>query len=364
MENSLLMKVFNKFVGKGVKSISPLGKGNINYTYKVICEDGREYLLQKLNGNALPNIDACLHNIDVISEHIKAKGEVSLSLIKTSDGEVSYKDKEGFVWRLYPFFSGSVSVDETDDLELIEEIARGFGRFDNLLVDLDVKNVQVSDDNFHNTRQKYELLMKSIVEDSQNRVVEAIDEIEWTKRLVESCNDITGIEIFKLSDELFGGELAKQVVHNDTKLNNVLLNAVNKVLCVVDLDTAMPGTILNDFADGVRFACNSASEEEYDISKVSFDLVKFEAFTKGFFDGYQIKLSKREKELLAIAPISIAFELGCRFFADFLNGDVFFRIVSEDKKFNLVRARVQFKLCENMLDNFESMKNIVFKYIS
>ncbi len=364
MENIRLVEVFNRFVGENVKSVSPLGKGNINYTYKVVCEGGKEYLLQRLNGNALPNIDACLHNIDVISNHIKAMGEVSLSLIKTKDGEVSYKDNNGFVWRLYPFFSGSFSVDETDDLELIEEIARGFGHFDNLLVDLDVKNVQVSDDNFHNARQKYELLMKAIVDDSQNRVVEAIDEIEWAKRLIESCKNKTGIEIFKLSDELFGGRLNKQVVHNDTKLNNALLDMNNKVLCVVDLDTAMPGTILNDFADGVRFACNSVCEEEYDISKVKFDLAKFEAFTKGFFGGIARKLDNLEKELVFVAPIAIAFELGCRFFADFLNGDVFFRIVSDDKNFNLVRARVQYKLCESMLENFKEMQTIILKYIN
>lgn len=364
MEVKNLTRVFNRFIDDEAKSIRPLGKGNINNTYRVVCQNNEEYLLQRLNAYALPNIDACLGNIETISNHIKSKGEVSLSLIRTKSGELSYKDDENYCWRLYPFFKASNSVDETEDLSLLEEIAKGFGKFDDLLFDLDIKTVEVSDDNFHNTRQKYELLMKAIVEDCKNRVVESIDEIEWANELIKKCEVITGLSIFKLSDLLFSGKLKKQVVHNDTKLNNALITNNGKVVCIVDLDTAMPGTILNDFADGVRSACNTSCEEEYDITKVNFDLAKFEAFTKGFFAGFTKKLGEVEKELLSVSPISIAFELGCRFLADYLNGDVFFRIVSDDKSFNLVRARVQFKLCESMLENFENIKTIILKYIN
>lgn len=364
MERDELFQVFNKFVQGVVKNVSPLGKGNINYTYKVECESGEEYLLQKLNASALPNIMACLDNIEVITNHIKKKGEVSLTLVKTLDGKNCYIDKDGTLWRVYPFFSESRSVDETEDLALIEEISRGFGKFDEMLVDLPVDLVKVSDDNFHNTRQKYELLMQSISKDSENRVVEGIEEVEKVYALIEKCTNVVGMNIFSLSDELFSGILKKQVVHNDTKLNNALITKGNKVLCVVDLDTAMPGTILNDFGDGVRFACNKASEEEENLKNVEFDINKFKAFTKGFFSGYTSKLLKREKELLPLAPISIAFELGCRFFADFLNGDIFFRVVSDKHDFNLIRARVQFKLCESMLENYEKILAVINKYVS
>lgn len=364
MERDKLVHVFNNFIQGAVKTISPLGKGNINYTYKVVCENGEEYLLQRLNASALPNIMACLDNIEIITNHIKAKGEVSLTLVKTLEGKNCHLEEDGTLWRVYPFFSGSRSVDETDNLELIEELARGFGRFDELLKDLPTEKVKVSDDNFHNTREKYELLMESITKDSKNRVIEGIEEVECAHKLIEKCKNVTGMDIFSLSDELFSGRLNKQVVHNDTKLNNALITKENKVLCVVDLDTAMPGTILNDFGDGVRFACNSASEEEEDLSKVVFDINKFEAFTKGFFSGYTSKLQNKEKELLSLAPIAIAFELGCRFFADFLNGDVFFRVVSSKHDFNLIRARVQYKLCESMLENYEAILAVVDKYVS
>ena len=358
-----LQVVFNEFMQKPIKDVSPLGKGNINYTYKVSCENGEEYLLQRLNCNALPNINACLLNIEAITNHIKSKGETSLTLIKTKSGELSYEDSEGFLWRLYPFFSGSRSVDETDDLALIEELSRGFGKFDDLLCDLDVKKVQISDDNFHNTRQKYELLMTAVSLDKKGRVIDCIDEIEWASELIKLCKAKTGEDIFNLSDELFSGNLPMQVVHNDTKLNNALLTKDNKVLCVVDLDTAMPGTILNDFGDGVRFACNTASEEEYDLSKVEFSISRFEAFTKGFFGGYKRKLTKEEVKFALLAPISIAFELGCRFFEDYINGDVFFRVVSSKVDFNLARAKVQFKLCESMISKFDDIKNILSKYL-
>ena len=181
MENKELAGVFNRFIDCKVKDISPLGKGNINYTYKVVCENGEEYLLQRLNSNALPNIQGCLNNIEVITEHIKSKGEVSLSLIKTIDGERSYNGEGDFVWRLYPFFAGTTSVNECDDLTLIEELARGFGNFDNNLIDLDMSKAVVSDDNFHNTRQKYEMLQNTIKLDRMGRVKTALKQYSGQK---------------------------------------------------------------------------------------------------------------------------------------------------------------------------------------
>lgn len=349
-----------KFFGvSGVQSYKLFGSGNINTTYLVTAKDKR-YLLQKMNRTAIPDIYGALNNIKIVTSHLSRKGERTLELVKTVNGEHSFEDSDGYVWRMYPFIENSISYDLTNDPKKIKEIAFAFGKFDSGLRDLDPSKLVVSDPLFHNTRDKYELLESAIQEDSVGRVKSAEKTITYCRSLISKALSM-GIDLFAVVKAKEKGELPIRVVHNDTKLNNCLLSkTTGKYLAVIDLDTCMPSTILNDYGDGVRANTNATIEEEKDLKKVKIDLKKFEAFTTGFLDGFgAVNLTETEKNLLLTSCIAITFELGTRFLRDYLEGDRFFRIRSDDSKFNLQRANVQFKLMDDMLNHQSEMDKII-----
>lgn len=344
---------------EGFTSAKTFGSGNINETYKVVAGD-KSFLVQKMNGNALPDIYGALGNIECVTKHLLRKGENSLELLITKTNENHFIDGDGFVWRVYPFIENSYSVDVTDNCQVIEQIAFAFGRFDSLLRDLNPRKLSISDPYFHDTIQKYHDLEESISKDIKGRVKKANDTIAWCRGLISKALAI-GVDLFAVSKAKKNGELPIRVVHNDTKLNNVLLSKeTNKYLAVVDLDTCMPGTILNDFGDGVRSNANATTETEENLDRVRVDMKKFEAFTEGFLKGFgSINLDKLEQELLATSCLSITFELGTRFLKDYLDGDVFFKIISSNENFNLHRAKVQFKLLEDMIDKYKEMQYVI-----
>lgn len=349
-----------KFFGiDGVKSYKLFGTGNINTTYLVTTKGGR-YLLQKMNATALPDIYGALKNIEVVTNHLSRKGERTLKLMPTITGKNSFEDSDGYVYRMYPFIENSVSYDITGDPNKIREIAFAFGKFDGGLKDLDPKKLVISDPGFHNTKEMYNLLEKAIEDDPVGRVKSATDTITVARGLISKALSC-GIDVFGVVKAKERGQLPLRVVHNDTKLNNCLLSKDSgKYLAVIDLDTCMPSTILNDYGDGVRANTNATIEEETDLRKVKLDMKKFKAFTEGFLDGFgAVNLNNTEKKLLLTSCIAITFELGTRFLRDYLEGDRFFRIRSDNAKFNLMRANVQFKFMDDMLLHIKEMEKII-----
>ncbi len=355
-----LEPILSQFGIEDIKEIKPFGSGLINMSFKVVSGDGKSYLLQKLNAVALPNIDIVLKNIENIGEFLSEKNERCLKLIKTLSGKNCIKGEDGSVYRVYPFMENSRSFDFSTDTKVISEIAYGFGRFDRLVRDIPEGLVQISDDDFHNTKSKFDKLNLAIKENRANRVQNIQKEISEIEKLLQFAN-AKNIDIFEISNKMENGELEKQVVHNDTKLNNCLLDENNNYLCVVDLDTAMPGLVLNDFGDGIRYIANKTQEDDENLENVGVNLKSFEAFTGGFLKGFGQKLTKEEVRLFTLSPICIAFELGCRFLTDYLNGDEFFKISSERPNLNLIRARVQFAYCKALIENYLDELKIIEK---
>lgn len=357
---SSLEPILSQFGIEDIKEVKPFGSGLINMSYKVVSGDGKSYLLQKLNAVALPNIDIVLKNIENIGEFLSAKNERCLKLIKTLSGENCVKGENGSVFRVYPFIENSQSFDFSTDSKVISEIAYGFGRFDNLVRDIPEGLVQVSDDDFHNTKVKFNKLNLAIKENRAKRVQNIQKEISEIENLLGFAKT-KNIDMFEISNKMENGELKKQVVHNDTKLNNCLLDENCNYLSVVDLDTAMPGLVLNDFGDGIRYIANKTQEDDENLQNVGVNLKSFEAFTSGFLMGLGRKLSKEEVRLFTLSPICIAFELGCRFLTDYLNGDTFFKVEEGRKELNLIRARVQFVYCKALIENLKEERAIFEK---
>lgn len=350
--------ILKKFGICDTKEIKPFGTGLINNSFKVLTKNGQVYLLQRLNSIALPKIDIVLKNIEVIGDFLTNLGENCLKLCKTTDGDNHITDADGFIWRVYPFIENSNSYDFTTNEKVISQVAYGFGRFDKLVKGIRDGAVKYSDDNFHNTREKYEGLIKATNENLANRLKEVENEVAIVQSLIELANT-EGLNLFEICDKRNCGELKTQVVHNDTKLNNCLLDKDDNYLCVVDLDTAMPGLVINDYADGVRYIANTTTEDEEDLEKVDINFNSLKAYTFGFFSGLDFAITKEELELLPLSLCSIAFELGCRFLADYLNGDVFFKIEDTKPNLNLIRARVQFKLCSKFIENYAKIEGII-----
>lgn len=353
-----LKAVLKEFGIVGVKKIAPFGTGLINSTYKVDSAKMGSFLLQKLNLVALPNIERVLLNIEAVGEYLKGLGEPCLLLQKTKSGKLCVNDGEGFVYRVYPFIENSVSYDFSCDPKVIFEVAYGFGRFDKLVKGIKSGAVKISDEHFHDSEYKYQQFKIAVQKDLAGRKKDAEAEILEAENLILYAKS-KGVDLFKISSLMKAKKLEVQVVHNDTKLNNCLLDNNNNYLCVVDLDTCMPGLVINDFADGVRYIANCATEDEEDLSKVGVNLSSYSAFAEGFFKGLDYQITSSERELLATSVISIAFELGCRFLADYLNGDVFFRVSDSRPKLNLIRARVQFAYCKALIDNLQKEEDII-----
>lgn len=361
MEN--LEQILNEFEITNVTQIVPFGAGLINRTYKVGTENLGSFLLQKLNSVALPNIDKVLQNIEAVGNYLKSINEKCLFLRKTKSGQNSIKDADGFVYRVYPFIENSVSYDFSRDENIIFQVAYGFGRFDRLVRGIEDGKVVVSDEHFHDTLYKYEHFKNAVKSDRCGRVSEIQNEILEADNIIRYAKQ-KGIDIFQISKLRDSRKLKTQVVHNDTKLNNCLLDENNKYLCVVDLDTCMPGLVINDFADGIRYIANLATEDEENLDKVGVNFASYKAFTSGFFKGLNYEIDELERQLLSTSPIAIAFELGCRFLEDYINGDVFFKVDLLRPNLNLIRARVQFRYCKALIDNLPKEKEIIEKVFS
>ena len=338
----------------------PYGNGHINDTFLVICdgENGEEYkyVLQSVNSNVFKKPEQVMENIEKVTEYLK--GIVSnprevLTLIRTFNNQTFYNDKDGNCWRMYNYVDDSICLDRPEDINDFYQCAVAFGKFQRYLTDFPADTLHETIPDFHNTPKRYENFLKAVEEDKCGRVASVKEEIEFVKNRKEFYS--------VLLDSYKEGKLPLRVSHNDTKSNNVMLDAeTHNALCVIDLDTIMPGFSVTDFGDAIRFGASTAAEDEKDLSKVNLSLEMFKVYTEGFLEGCGGELPDSEIMLLPEGAKMMTIECGMRFLTDYLEGDTYFKTAYSDH--NLDRCHTQFKLVADMEEHWEEMKNIVKQF--
>ena len=276
----------------------------------------------------------------------------TLNIVKTSSGDSYYKDSTGNYWRMFLFIGRALCLEMVESVKDFYDSAAAFGNFQRMLADYPAGTLHETIPNFHNTPSRFQDFKKAVEEDKLGRAKLAEKEIAFALAREAETSALTGL--------LKEGKLPLRVTHNDTKLNNILFDEeTKKALCIIDLDTVMPGLSLYDFGDSIRFGASTGAEDEQDLSKISIDLELFEAFTNGFLTGSAGSLTDKEIEMLPMGAKLMTYECGIRFLADFLVGDTYFKIHREGH--NLDRARTQFKLVADMEAKWDQMKAIVEK---
>jgi hypothetical protein len=344
----------------GVKKIESCGKGHINDTYLVcLAEPGgpRQYILQKINRNVFKKPYEVMDNVIKVTEHLRLRiGErggdperETLNLIKNQAGEYSYIDERSDYWRVYNYIDHTVTIESTKDPNLFYRAALAFGDFFRMLEDFPADSLQETIPDFHNTPARYLQLKNAVRQDPKNRVKDVQKELTFVEDRLH--------ELSRLTQMKDSGDLPVRVTHNDTKLNNVLLDAsTHEGVCVIDLDTVMPGLCANDFGDSIRFGANTSDEDETDLQKCTVDMSLYRAYTEGFLEKARPVLTKSEIETLPFSAKLITLELGMRFLADHISGDGYFKIHRPGH--NLDRARNQFCLALEMEKRMKDMEVI------
>lgn len=339
----------------GAWTAEPYGNGHINETYLVTTGEKR-FILQRVNGYVFPKPEDVMDNIERVTAFLKAQIEreggdparETLTLVKTHQGECFTYDREGGLWRMYLFVEDTVSYDLPDTPALFELSGEAFGKFQRQMGGFPADSLHETIHDFHNTPARYRQLEDAIARNEAGRLGSVTAEIEFCRQYER--------EVHALLDAMEAGEIPLRVTHNDTKLNNVLLDAqTRKALCVIDLDTVMPGFAANDFGDSIRFGASTAAEDETDLSKVTMSLDLYAAFAGAFLGA--CSLTQPEIELLPMGAKLMTLECGVRFLTDYLNGDVYFHVKYPEH--NLVRCRTQIALAEDMERKWDEMSAIV-----
>lgn len=366
-EREELLQIAERFEIEGeTAAIESHGNGHINDTYLLTCRraSGEElrYILQRMNHEVFKDPKGLMENIagvttflqKKIQEHGGDPRREALNVIAAREGGTFCRLDDGTFWRMYRFVEDAVSCDVVERPEDFYESAVAFGHFQKLLADYPAESLHETIPDFHNTIDRLEKFKKALAEDSMNRAGEAADEIRFVLDREADCR--------VLCDLLASGEIPLRVTHNDTKLNNIMLdNQTRKGICVIDLDTVMPGSALYDYGDSIRFGANTGAEDERDLSKISCDLELFALYTKGFIEGCEGSLTKKEIELLPMGAKLMTLECGMRFLTDHLEGDHYFKIHRPGH--NLDRCRTQFCMVKDMEDKWEQMESIVKAYL-
>ena len=343
-----------------VSGCKPYGNGHINDTFLVLCpgEDNTttRYIMQAVNTHIFKNPMQVISNIEKVTEFLKSKVDDPrgiLRMVATKDGKKCYFDG-GYCWRMYEFVEDSICLETTDNPDDFYQCAVAFGMFQRHLNDFPAETLTETLPNFHNTPKRFRDFLDAVAQDVCARVADATEEIAFVK-----AREAFYSTLYAAHD---AGVLPLRVTHNDTKSNNVMLDKkTRKALCVIDLDTVMPGFSVNDFGDAIRFGASTAAEDEKDLSKVQLDLTLFEAYVKGFLEGCGGLLTKEEIILLPEGAKMMTMECGMRFLEDYLRGDVYFK--TKYAEHNLVRCRTQFKLAAEMEAHWDEMKALVQKYL-
>ncbi len=338
-----------RFKGRFVEA-REVHSGNVNCTYILTYRDGEEtrtYTLQKLNTYVFRNPRGVMTNIAAITDHLRKNVDstqpdarrMALELIRTDSNDVMYHDGEGSIWRAYSYISGALALDRVENLAQMEAVGHAFGRFQRHLADFPAEKLFVTIPDFHNSVKRFYAFVRAVDENRGGHAAQLENEIEFffaRRRMMG--------EIVRLLDRQV---IPLRVTHNDTKSNNVLLDqATGRALCVIDLDTVMPGSSLYDYGDAVRFGASDAMEDEPDVSRVSLNLDKASAFTRGFVEETAGFLNDEELSRLPLGVKVITAELAMRFLTDYLDGDLYFKV--DYPEHNLVRARAQMALLEDI----------------
>lgn len=344
-----------RFAGTPV-SCERYGNGHINVTYLVKTDAGRDYILQKINHRVFRDVPALMRNIHLVTSHLRSREKDPrrvLTLVETVEGSVFIQDDAGDYWRAYDFITDSLCLDRVETAEDFYQSAVAFGEFQNGLADFPADSLSYTIPRFHDTRDRYRQLHEAIENNKAGRLHEVQAELDFARRQEQEAGTMV--------DMLREGRLPLRVTHNDTKLNNVMLDAVTRqALCVIDLDTVMPGLAANDFGDSIRFGASTAAEDERDLSRVHLSLTAYEAFTSGFLRSCGGRLTAEEIATLPYGAKLMTLECGIRFLSDYLSGDVYFATHRPGQ--NLDRCRTQFRLVAEMEAQWEAMGEIIEKH--
>jgi Ser/Thr protein kinase RdoA (MazF antagonist) len=327
--------------------------GHINTTFTLETDKGARYILQKVNRQVFRDVPALMNNIQAVTSHLQKKEPDErrvMRLVPALDGASYALDEQGEYWRAFVFVRDSVCLETAKTAEEFYESGVAFGRFQSLLSDFPADELSETIPGFHDTAARYRKFHEVLSADPVHRAREVKPEIDFYLAREEEAGIMVGMQK--------SGLLPLRVTHNDTKLNNVLLDELtHEPLCVIDLDTVMPGLCGNDFGDSIRFGASTALEDERDLSRVSLSLPLFEAYAKGFLSACGKSLTPLELETLPLAAKLITLECGLRFLTDYLEGDVYFRIHRPGH--NLDRSRTQLQLVLDMERKFKEMQTII-----
>lgn len=333
-------------------SAQAIGAGHINRTFRITVEGGRQFILQRINTNVFKDVDVLMDNIVKVTRHLKAKGcdeRTSMTVIPAKDGRNYIKDVDGSCWRMFIYINDSLCLQTPRTTEDFRQSAVAFGNFQSLLLDFPAKDLKETIPGFHNTVNRFRQFNSSIETACKQRRDTAKEDIQFLLKREELAGNL----LRKQADN----QLPTRVTHNDTKLNNVLLDPqTGKALCVIDLDTVMPGLNAYDFGDAIRFGASTADEDEKDLCQVKLDLGMVEVFTKGFTEACP-DLTKAEVRALPWGALTLTLEQAARFLTDYLNNDVYYPI--DYPEHNLVRARTQIKLCKEMEYHWDKLQSFL-----
>lgn len=348
------------------RSIRPFGNGHINDTYLLVFETGgqntKRYILQRMNKEIFSKPVELMENIVGVTSWLRkiilAGGgdpeRETLNVIPAKDGRAYYVDAQEEYWRAFHFIENAVSFEQAESPEDFYQSAVAFGNFQRQLADYPAATLHETIPGFHDTKARFGVLKEAVERDVCNRAASVKKEIDF----VLEREELTGV----FGELLAKKEIPLRVTHNDTKLNNIMMDSkTRKGICVIDLDTVMPGLAMNDFGDSIRFGASTALEDEPDTDKVWCDMNLFEAYTRGFIEGCGGSLTEKEIELLPMGAKVMTFECGMRFLTDYLQGDTYFKIHRPGQ--NLDRCRTQFKLVWDMEQKWRTMREITEKYM-
>lgn len=366
LEARRLKSIISNFytISGELKKVDVFEGGRINSTYEVLIRDDEtgereKYLLQRLNHEVFNNIEALMSNSVKVTDYLRKNGHTTIHFIPTKNGGYIYDEVVGEFWRMYEFIEATVYSNITNPEDMYS-LGIAVGDFYAKFIQFEPNNLEDTIPGFHDTRRRMERFKTNVIHRAlsneprdREKIEKARKEIEFALRYEKEA----GI----LIDALNSGSIPFSVTHNDPKLNNVLFKkGTNEVLCMIDLDTVMKGTILFDIGDAIRYSANTTTEEEKDLSKVSIDLELFRNFVEGFMAVAKRFVTKNEVDLIAISVLILALELGIRFLDDYLNDNAYFQKITYPEQ-NLDRARVQFSLVGDIEVKLEQMKEIVLQ---
>jgi Ser/Thr protein kinase RdoA (MazF antagonist) len=361
MTNLKLKEVAAQFKIEGaILDVRKLGEGFINDTFIIETSNGApNYILQRKNKNIFSPIPAMMENILKVTTHIKKKvveagGDPmreAMTVTEAKDGKLYFLDDEEEYWAACPFIDETIAYEAAETPELAYAGGKGIGKFQSMVSDLDEPLTDILP-GFHNIRFRFKQWDEVLAKDPVGRKTKVAKEIEWIESRREEM-----LDFWKLVED---GKIPTRVTHNDTKINNILFDKKGEVLCVIDLDTVLNSTILNDFGDAMRYYTNTGLEDDTNLDNVSMDMEIFKAFTKGYLEETASFISDVEKEYLAFSAKYITYEQVLRFLMDYIDGDNYYKVKSPEH--NLVRTKAQYKLLTSMEKQFEEMKKAVKEF--